>query len=368
MLSNGYPPTPSIVIPTPARQVDLPKSRSGLDPPSLPTPDRSSDIGKTVDFIFYDLAPDLLADGGSFRREELREICEEYGFYWPAVTKEHRRHVTAQNPISEGLGDEDVEVRPSGVIVDHKAIRAITHDLMPMCPFKNRSVATATFSLTSYEKPCGGWCCPKCGPKKTEALLATLTHRISDLSEVYWTVTTWDPGLCNRLAGRRRDRGAKTFFYRCSDGITFILSDKAIGGRKDPTWCSTMTPAEAIEWITPAMWVPGRKDSGFSDGWTAKGADADDFGSSGPDEDSDADASDDSDDAASESDELVEVAIPAYIPVTHLSDAQVIAALAKFRDEAQTRFGVDPAEGVIPLDVRSDLVKLLQHLLNARDR
>lgn len=321
----------------------------------LKSPPTSAPVTEIVDFISETLLQNRVPREDDLIRGELRAMCAEFGYSWPAVVKELRRRVIRQNPFTADLADSDIEVRPSGVIVNHKAIQAITHNLMPFCPFKKRFIATDTYSLTSYEKPCGGWCCPTCGPEKTEALLEVLHRRISGLPEVYWTVTTWGPGLCNRLAGRRRDRAAQTFFYRRTDGIMFILADKSIDGRKDPTWCATMTPAEAIEWITPAMWVPGRQDSRFSDGWEPKDEDASTFDRSSDDE---------NDSFAVESEGPM---IPAYVPVTHLTDAEVIAVLAEFRDQVHKRFGIDLTDGVIPLDVRVKIFELLHALVRRGD-
>lgn len=182
-----------------------------------------------------------------------------------------------------------------------------------------------------------------------------LTDRISALSEVFWTVTMWDPGLCNRLAGRRRDRRASTFFYRRTDGCVFILADKLIGGSTDPTWCATMTPSEALEWLIPAMWIPGHEDHGFSDGWKVQHENVDGLvGTSGQDDS----------EVVHTPDNPAEDAIPASISVTHLSDAQVTATLAEFRVETYERYDVDFDIGVIPRSMRLDLVKLLHSMLD----
>ena len=153
-------PTPSIITSLTAQGVDPfhqpVKVANAFARPSLPAPDRSSPAADVLDFIAFDLGPERFPDNRSFLREDLRGICPEFGYDWAAVAKEVRRRMIRQYPLGADLADDDVEIRPSGVIVNHGAIRAITHDLMPFCPFKRRFVTTDTFSLTCFDKPCGG--------------------------------------------------------------------------------------------------------------------------------------------------------------------------------------------------------------------
>ena len=261
-------PTPSIVTSSTAQGVDRAlKSASGFDLPSLPTPDRSSDIRDILDFISYDLGPDRLAEGHWFTRKQLHAICKEFDFSYRAVLNELRRRAFVDNPLNGSLTSEDVDITPSGIIVNKSAVRAVTADLVATCPYKQRYISTRTFMPYCTERPCGEAWCLSCGPKEAEELFQWTWGKIGLLDKTYVTFCNWEPGLANRMTQRRSSLRMESVTYRRADDVVFIVSDKPHSGRTAPTSCRAASPNKAMEWFSEAIYVPGRKLVTWSDGW-----------------------------------------------------------------------------------------------------
>lgn len=327
-------PTSSIVPSSTTQDVDCArslKSVSGFDLSSLPTPDRTSDVPDILDFISHDLGPDRLAEGHWFTRRQLHAVCEEFDFPYKAVWNEVRRQVFVDNPLNDSLTSEDVEITPSGIIVNKKAVRAITADLVTICPYKQRFMSTRNFLPYSKERPCGEpWHLP-CGVKEAEHLQERMRKTISGLDQVYVTFCQWDPGLSVRMRQRRLALGMESMTYHRIDGLAFIVSDKAHRGRSQPISCQAKSPAEAMEWFTEAIYVPGRMRADWSRGWKQR-----------------------DDDAKGSFDD---------IDLTHLSDQQVARVRSQFQVEARDQFGVEIETGYWPKDVRPKLVELMKKLV-----
>ena len=103
-------PTPTIVTPTCAQHVDhndLPKSVSGFDRPSIPTPNASSPLSEIAEFLDFDLCQDRLNGERPFGKKELRGLCDEFDWPYVAVLGEMRRQRFAASPLN-AVAPEDI--------------------------------------------------------------------------------------------------------------------------------------------------------------------------------------------------------------------------------------------------------------------
>jgi hypothetical protein len=328
-------PTQSIVTPANTQGGDhthSPKVARAFRRPSLPIPDSSSPLREILDFIEGDVLPEcFLEEGHWLTRRQLKRICREFDFPDKAVLSEIRREAFVGNLLNGNLSSEDVDVTPSGIIVNKKAIRAIAADLGATCPYKQRYISVKSFRPYCKERLCDEpWHLP-CGVRVAEELYQWMSMKLGPLDQVYVTFCPWTPSLSGRLGQRRFALGMESMTYHRIDGLAFIVSDKAHGGSVNPTSCQVKSPAEAMEWFTEAIYVPGRMRVDWSDGWR-------------PPRPSSNGAFDD-------------------IDLTHLTDEQVARVRAAFRSEANRLYGVQIETGQWPKGVHEKLVDLMRKLV-----
>ena len=195
------------------------------------------------------------------QRALLRGICKHNEWPWPQVSRALRHRAIAAHLHDHSL--QEVEWTRSGIPIYTDCFA----EPQPICPFKRRSYDLGHRTLRYEDKDCNSPSERQCGPRLAGELLDRVNLRTSHASDIYIAEAEWDDGLLNRMSQRRHGGKFNTFTYRDVDGNVSFIADAPMHGTGHPRTSDHVSPSEAIGWLLPRLWVPGRADASFSAGW-----------------------------------------------------------------------------------------------------
>ena len=207
----------------------------------------------------------LLSRSVVSQRALLREICEaynqDYGWYWPQVSRALRLRAIANRSHSHDV--DAVEWTPSDIPIFTDCFA----EPQPICQFKHKTYDMAHRRVRYEDRDCDSPSERRCGPRLADELLQRVKARMTPADEIYIAEAEWASGLMNRMTQRRHANGYNTFTYTDVDGKVSFVADGRMHGVDPPRTSELVSLDDAIEWVTPRLWVPGYRDASFSAGW-----------------------------------------------------------------------------------------------------